>query len=157
MRWRLLILPNNWITGNDISCTDGEVIQILKNTSTNNVIQYNHIWDTTPGGASSGRNTGVNMEAGRGSIIRYNEVHGLSNGIGSGHTIDAGLLDDESINPDIDVYGNVVYDIGDDALEPEGTCINNRLWDNQIYDSFVAISIAPIGVGPDLCNPQHMF
>ena len=139
---------NNWITGNDISCTDGHAIEILKNTSTNNVIQYNHIWDTTPGGSSSGGNTGVNMEAGRGSIIRYNIVHGLSNGIGSGHLMDANLDGDESINPDIDVYGNIVYDIGDDALEPEGTCINNRLWNNHIYDSFVAISLAPIGVGP---------
>ena len=145
-----VVLDNSsgcWITGSDISCTD-DGIRILKNTSHNNVIQYNHIQDTTPGGSSSGRNNGVDMEGGRGSIVRYNDVNGFSNGIGSGNLIDEGLVDDESVNPDIDVYENVVYNIGDDALEPEGTCINNRLWGNRISDSFVAISLAPIGVGP---------
>ncbi len=136
-----------WITGNEISCPE-DGIRILRNTSQNNVIQYNHIWDTTPGGSSSGRNNGVDMEGGSGSIVRYNEVHGFSNGIGSGNLIDEDLVDDESVNPDIDVYENIVYNIGDDALEPEGTCINNRLWGNHLSDSFVAISLAPIGVGP---------
>ena len=136
-----------WITGNEINCTD-EGVHLLQNTSNNNVVQYNQIRDTTPGGGSSGGNSGVELEGGRGNIIRYNDVNGFSNGISAGHLFDAGLIDDESINPDIDVYGNVVYNIGDDALEPEGCCINNRLWDNQMYGSFVAISIAPIGVGP---------
>jgi hypothetical protein len=51
-------------------------------------------------------------------------------------------------NADLDVYDNETWEIGDDCLEPEGACINNRFWGNLMHDCHMGVSLAPIRVGP---------
>jgi hypothetical protein len=41
-----------------------------------------------------------------------------------------------------------MHDIGDDGLEPEGTCINQRFRDNRVDTMLVGVSIAPVTQGP---------
>jgi len=80
-----------------------------------------------------------------GAIIRDNDIHHFFNGI---YTGSSGALENSELAFDIDVYNNQIHEIGDDALEPEGACINNRFRDNRIDTSFVAVSLAPITQGP---------
>jgi hypothetical protein len=47
-----------------------------------------------------------------------------------------------------DIYDNRIHHIGDDGLEPEGACINQRFRDNTVDTNLVGISLAPITHGP---------
>ena len=49
---------------------------------------------------------------------------------------------------DADIYDNYIHHIGDDALEPEGACINHRFRNNKVDAAFVGISLAPVTQGP---------
>ena len=90
----------------------------------------------------------IYVNRGRGTVVRRNKVHGSFNGI---------VLSDwrshlrTNWNPpmrDTDVHENELYDIGDDALEPDGSSMNLRFWKNLCYGSWHPISLAPVSVGP---------
>ena len=49
---------------------------------------------------------------------------------------------------DSDIYGNLVCDATDDAIEAEGQNINVRIWGNRIDRTFVALALAPVISGP---------
>lgn len=85
------------------------------------------------------------LDAGAGNVIRRNRIRGYFNGVVPSMW---GRLEDERYNGDLDVHDNVLWEIGDDCLEPEGTCINQRYWNNRMRGTLVGISLAPITVGP---------
>jgi hypothetical protein len=100
-------------------------------------------WDAVKGTSMEG--VGILAAGRQGAIVRGNYVHELFNGVYTGRWGDP---ENHYISRDLDAYDNVVRRIGDDAFEPEGTCINNRFRDNIIDSTLVGISLAPITVGP---------
>jgi len=80
-----------------------------------------------------------------GNVVRYNRVHGPFNGITASTWT---KLHDEQFNHDLDIHHNVLTQIADDPLEPEGACMNVRFWGNRTRNTLTGISLAPITVGP---------
>ena len=84
-----------------------------------------------------------------GNVIRYNEIwstedHGFNDGIGGG----ANFSDQGNMNRDSDIYGNIVRNVWDDALEVEGANMNVRIWGNYLHEFFVGIASAATFKGP---------
>lgn len=87
---------------------------------------------------SSGRN-----------IIRYNTIrstedHGYNDGIGGGSNFSF----EGSPNRDSDIYGNIVANCWDDAIESEGANMNVRIWGNYLDKTFVFVATASTSKGP---------
>jgi hypothetical protein len=84
-----------------------------------------------------------------GNVIRHNEIwstddHGFNDGIGGG----ANFSDRGNMNRDSDIYGNLVRNVWDDALEIEGANMNVRIWGNYLADFHVGIATASTFKGP---------
>lgn len=125
---------------------------IKENTSNGNLIEQNEFWETSiyqwPWDAVKGsyhEGAAISLEAGEGNIIRKNQINGYFNGITIAFWDN---YEDASYNKNVDIYNNLFFDIGDDCIEPEGTCANLRIWNNQMYNCTVGISLAPITKGP---------
>ncbi len=87
----------------------------------------------------------IAARAGRGTVIRGNQLSGSFDGIGLSvweHLTVPGWIQDTDIND------NYIYNCGDDGVEPEATCTNMRLWNNRINNCLMVMSIAPVTVGP---------
>ena len=115
-------------------------------------IEYNEIydplvndwpWNAVKGSSMEG--TAIVVRGHSGAIVRGNELHDFFNGIytGSSHA-----LENPAIAFDADIYNNHIHHIGDDGLEPEGACINQRFRNNTVDTMLVGISLAPITQGP---------
>ena len=82
-------------------------------------------------------------------IIRYNEIfsdelHKFNDGMGEySNTSFTGFP-----NRDSDIYGNLVYNCWDDAIEAEGSGMNVRIWGNFIDTTYVAFGLASQSLGP---------
>lgn len=116
-----------------------------------NVIERNRLRDTSVYGwpwssvkAHSAEASAISLSGGAGDIVRDNDIEGFFNGIATGQF----GTTDEGIAANIDVYRNVMRQLGDDGLEPEGACVNQRFWENRINEVHNAISLAPIETGP---------
>ena len=84
-----------------------------------------------------------------GNIIRYNTIrstddHGFNDGIGGGSNYSF----KGSPNRDSDIYGNIVSNCWDDAIESEGANMNVRIWSNYIHHTFVHVATAATSMGP---------
>jgi hypothetical protein len=84
-----------------------------------------------------------------GNIIRYNTIrstddHGYNDGIGGGSNYSF----KGSPNRDSDIYGNIVANCWDDAIESEGANMNVRIWSNYIHHTFVHVATAATSMGP---------
>ncbi len=84
-----------------------------------------------------------------GNIIRYNEIrstedHGYNDGIGGSSNFSF----KGSPNRDSDIYGNIIANCWDDAIESEGANMNVRIWGNYIDKTFVFIATASTSMGP---------
>ncbi len=101
-------------------------------------------WNALKGGAME--STGIIVRGHIGAIVRGNEVHHYFNGIYTGVSGAAG--ENPAIAFDADIYDNRIHHISDDALEPEGACINHRFRNNAIDAAFSGVSLAPITYGP---------
>ena len=115
-------------------------------------IEYNEIYDPPvnewPWSAvkgSSMEGTAIVVRGHIGAIVRGNELHNFFNGI---YTGSSGALENSALAFDADIYNNHIHHISDDALEPEGACINQRFRNNTIDTTLVGISLAPITQGP---------
>ena len=115
-------------------------------------IEYNEIydppvnewpWKAVKGSSMEG--TAIIVRGHIGAIVRNNEIHNYFNGI---YTGSSGALENSALAFDADIYNNHIHHISDDALEPEGTCINHRFRNNTIDTTFVGVSLAPITQGP---------
>ena len=115
-------------------------------------IEYNEISDPPlnewPWNAVKGTGmeaTAIVVRGHIGAIVRGNHIHHYFNGI---YTGSSAALDTPGVAFDMDVYNNNIHHISDDALEPEGTCVNHRFRNNIIDSMLVGISIAPVTMGP---------
>lgn len=115
-------------------------------------IEYNEMYDSLMGDWAWNAVKGTSMESiaivlrGHiGAIVRGNNIHHYFNGI---YTSSSAALDNPGVAFDADIYNNHIHHIGDDALEPEGTCVNHRFRNNTIDTTLVGISLAPITMGP---------
>lgn len=84
-----------------------------------------------------------------GNIIRFNEIcstedHGYNDGIGGGSNFSFR----GSPNRDSDIYGNIITNCWDDAIESEGANMNVRIWGNYIDKTFAFIATASTSMGP---------
>lgn len=100
-------------------------------------------WQAVKGSSMEG--TGIVLRGHIGAIVHGNDIHNYFNGI---YTGSSGALENPGVAFDADIYNNTIHEISDDALEPEGTCVNHRFRDNLIDKSFVGVSLAPITQGP---------
>jgi hypothetical protein len=138
-----------WVRNNYIHHTGGGVR--IRYHSSENVVENNWIMDTsvynwpwlsvkwhTP------EQIGISVGGGWGNVIRGNLVQGVFNGIYLGRWGEP----DREIAAEMDVHDNLILCSGDDAFEPEGACVNQRLWGNASIGSHNAVSISPVEVGP---------
>lgn len=123
--------------------------------SGNLTIQRNLI--ENPRGASNDWDTGhpagpqavsLNDSSG-GNVIRYNEIrstedHGYNDAIGGSSNFSF----DGSPNRDSDIYGNIISNVWDDAIESEGANMNVRIWGNYIHHTFQHVATACTSKGP---------
>ncbi len=84
-----------------------------------------------------------------GNIIRYNTIrstedHGYNDGIGGGSNFSF----EGSPNRDSDIYGNIIANCWDDAIESEGANRNVRIWGNYLDKTFVFVATAVTSKGP---------
>ena len=115
-------------------------------------IEYNEIYDPPVNEwpwkavkATSMEGTAIVVRGHIGAIVRGNELHNFFNGI---YTGSSAALENSGIAFDADIYNNHIHHIGDDALEPEGACINNRFRNNMVDTMLVGMSLAPVTQGP---------
>lgn len=123
--------------------------------TSNLTIQRNLIED--PRGASndweSGHPDGPQgisvFESKGGNVIRYNDIvssedHGFNDGIGGGENYSL----TGNMNRDSDIYGNIIRNVWDDAIESEGGNRNVRIWGNYFHYFFNGIATASTSKGP---------
>lgn len=115
-------------------------------------IEYNDVsdpnvdvwpWEAVKGTTMEG--SAVILSGHKQAIVRNNTIHHEFNGVYVGRW---GDLENKDLCFDVDVYSNTFHHIGDDGMEPEGACINNRFHHNVFNNGLVAISLAPITFGP---------
>jgi hypothetical protein len=139
-------------------------VKALSGTNVERIIlQYNKIhhprsnsntWDQTRTGTYSGSHPagpcGIGFITSAGNhTIRFNEVYSDEN-----HLFNDGITGSYNNTtqgfpgPDTDIYGNIVKNTIDDALEIDGGGRNVRIWGNLIDTTYVGISSSPCSVGP---------
>ncbi len=83
------------------------------------------------------------------NVIRYNEItsadgHYYNDGIGgSDNYTNAGFP-----NYDSDIYGNLISNVWDDAIEAEGGNRNVRIWGNYMDQTATGVATTVTGTGP---------
>ncbi len=102
-------------------------------------------WASVKGSYMEG--TAVIVRGHVGAIVRDNTISNFFNGIYTGSSA-ANVIEDPELAFDADIYRNYIHHIMDDALEPEGACVNHRFRDNTVDRSFIGVSIAPVTQGP---------
>ncbi len=115
-------------------------------------IEYNEFYDPPlnewPWNAVKGtamEATAIVLRGHIGTIVRENHIHNYFNGI---YTSSSAALNNPGVAFDVDVYNNNIHHIADDALEPEGTCVNHRFRNNTIDTMLVGVSFGPVTMGP---------
>ena len=121
----------------------------------NLTIQRNLI--DNPRGASNDWETGhpagpqgITVEQSQGgNVIRYNDIlstedHGFNDAIGGGDN----YSNIGNMHRDSDIYGNLIRNVWDDAIEVEGSNMNVRVFHNYMDLFFVAIATASTTHGP---------
>ena len=103
-------------------------------------------WDT---GHPNGPQGITLINSSGGNVIRYNEIrstedHGYNDGIGGASNFSF----EGSPNRDSDIYGNIIANVWDDAIESEGANMNVRIFNNYIEKTFQDIATACTSKGP---------
>lgn len=89
--------------------------------------------DPISGGISG---EGIELNHSTGHAVAYNRISHVADGISYPER-------------NCDIYGNDIFDVSDDGLEPDYGYANNRLWGNRIYNyKNNAISFQPMKCGP---------
>jgi hypothetical protein len=124
----------------------------IKYASGRNLIEQNTFsdtdfdwpWDSVKGGSNleTGGVRFYSPVSGRGTVIRHNTFHDYFDGLGACPEETGGETNET------DVYGNLIYNTGDDGMETDGTCSNVRIWGNTFHDVLSGISLAPVLTGP---------
>eukprot|EP01084_Bolivina_argentea_P303723 524447_1 len=82
-------------------------------------------------------------EDGQGLVVMNNIFYGYFDCMNPGASQPNNLLTNE-----LDIYNNIMYECADDGMSSDGYCSNCRIWNNTIYESLTAISLAPVYDGP---------
>lgn len=103
-------------------------------------------WDT---GHPNGPQAITLINSRGGNVIRYNEIrstedHGYNDGFGGASNFSF----EGSPNRDSDIYGNIIANVWDDAIESEGANMNVRIFNNYIEKTFQDIATACTSKGP---------
>jgi len=103
-------------------------------------------WDT---GHPAGPQAITLINSSGGNVIRYNEIrstedHGFNDAIGGASNYSF----EGSPNRDSDIYGNIIANVWDDAIESEGANMTVRIWNNYIEKTFQHIATACTSKGP---------
>jgi len=79
---------------------------------------------------------GVELSHSEGHVVCYNRISRVADGI-------------SYCQRNCDMYGNDIFDVSDDGLEPDYGFANNRMWGNRIYNyQHAALSFQPMKCGP---------
>ncbi|HUU28482.1 MAG TPA: right-handed parallel beta-helix repeat-containing protein [archaeon] len=129
-----------------IAAENGAARLVIQRNLIDNPSGWTNDWDT---GHPSGPQGITLWNTGGGNIIRYNEIqstedHGFNDGIGGGSNYSF----QGSPNRDSDIYGNIIANVWDDAIESEGANMNVRIWGNYIHHTFTHIATAVTSKGP---------
>ena len=129
---------------------------IYAETGTSNLTFQRNLIES-PRGASNDWETGHPsgpqgisiVQSNGGNVIRYNDIvstedHGYNDAIGGG----SNYSDVGNVHRDSDVYGNLIRNVWDDAIEVEGANINVRIWGNYAHKYFNGIATASTTFGP---------
>ena len=89
------------------------------------------------------------IQSSGGNVIRYNEIvstedHGFNDGIGGSRNFSS----TGNVNRNSDIYGNIIRNVWDDAIESEGANMNVRIWGNYMHLFFNGIATACTSKGP---------
>jgi len=88
---------------------------------------------TTQGGISG---EGVELSHSSGHVVAYNSISRVADGISYPEW-------------NVDIYGNEIFDVSDDGLEPDYGFANVRMWGNRITNAKnYALSFQPMKCGP---------
>lgn len=103
-------------------------------------------WDT---GHPAGPQAVSLSNSSGGNVIRYNDIwstedHGFNDAIGGGSNFSR----EGSPNRDSDIYGNIIRNVWDDAIESEGANMNVRIWGNYLHLFYNGIATAATTRGP---------
>ena len=103
-------------------------------------------WDT--GHPAGPQAISLNNSAG-GNVVRFNDIwstedHGFNDGFGGGSNFSR----EGSPNRDSDIYGNIIRNCWDDAIESEGANMNVRIWGNYLHLFYNGIATAATSRGP---------
>ncbi|MFH2007611.1 MAG: right-handed parallel beta-helix repeat-containing protein [bacterium] len=94
------------------------------------------------GGMESGAVAVDTQYDGQGIVFEGNVVHDSFDGLN--------ICGDTAMSTpnNADVVGNLIFHLGDDGIETDGTCSNIRILGNRFEDALVGVSVAPAVVGP---------
>jgi len=98
-------------------------------------IADNTIVGDTPASTASLSGEGVELNHGDGHIVAHNSITNVADGVsypGAG----------------CDIYGNDIFDVSDDGIEPDDGPANVRVWGNRISNSVNGISFQPMAGAP---------
>jgi hypothetical protein len=86
----------------------------------------------------------VGLRAGRRWVIRRNDVSSFNGVVGW----QVSSAYDRFACSEIDVHDNVFHGMADDGTEPEGYCVNWRIWNNHFERTLTCLSTGPVHLGP---------
>jgi len=130
------------------SHTPAEVVMTRNNfTNCHNCINLNHggtnwyitdnviVGDVDPASGSFG-GEGIELNHSSGHVVAYNSITHVADGISYPHR-------------NCDIYGNEIFDVADDGIEPDYGYANNRIWANRISGAYHnGISFQPMNGAP---------
>ncbi len=120
------------------------------------VIQRNKIHDPRYGANSwtfghpmGPQGVGFFESPGGNHVIRFNEIYGsaghyFNDGIGGGWNFSTVGFP----HADTDIYGNIIKNAWDDAIEAEGGNRNVRIWGNYMDNTMTAVGTTVVATGP---------
>lgn len=143
---------HNVIFGNTIrNCPNG--VYLKHEHTSDNLVLENEIrehglleipWNSIKAGGYP-RQGIMSWIAGCGNSFVGNRIHGWFDGIA---VLGGETLGSRMSHRDTDIMFNRIWNISDDALEPDGGGVNLRMHGNLIGNAMVAISLAPVEYGP---------
>ena len=131
---------NIWVHHNHIHHFRKRGVAFHEIEGGDSLVEYNTITDFPVGEwpwravkSHDAEDSAISFRTGRGCVARYNLVDNLFNGIDASSFF---------------VSGNLIRNIGDDAVEIDGHAINHRIYHNVISNTNMAFSISPLRTGP---------
>jgi hypothetical protein len=82
-------------------------------------------------------------------VFRHNEIYSTE-----GHYFKDGIGGEDNFtdvgfpNADSDIYGNLIRNVWDDAIEAEGANRNVRIWGNYLDSTTTGVATTPTSIGP---------